>query len=167
METRSGARSWVWLAIFLVAVGAVAVAGSVATASHVDGWYAEAAKPAWTPPNWLFGPIWTVLYLGMAIAGWLVWRSGAARRRAALALFWTQLALNAAWTPLFFAGYPVWGASALWGAAAVIIGLDLVVIAAAIAFWRVHRFAGGVMIAYLAWLLYATSLNVGIAVLAG
>ena len=159
--------SWLWLVIFAAAVLVVAITGTLASTSNVDGWYAEAAKPPWTPPNWLFGPVWTLLYAGLAIAGWLVWRSDGPRRGLGLTLFWVQLALNAAWTPLFFAAYPAWGAPALWIGAAVILALDAVVLACVLVFWRIHRFAGVVMVAYLAWLLYATTLNLGVAALNG
>ena len=160
-------RGWAWLAVFVLAVAAAALIGSLATTAHVDGWYADAPKPPWTPPNWLFAPMWSVLYLGMAVAGWHVWRSTDRRRRAALALFWTQLGLNALWTPIFFAGYPVWGPAALWIAAGVIVALDAVVAACAIVFRGIDRFAAWVMVVSLAWLLYATSLNVGVAALGG
>jgi tryptophan-rich sensory protein len=166
-QTAERRGSWLWLGLFALAVIAVAISGSLASTSNVDGWYADAAKPPWTPPNWLFGPVWTLLYAGMAISGWLVWRSHAPRRRLGLTLFWVQLALNAAWTPLFFAAYPIWGTPALWVGAAVILALDVVVVACVIVFWRIHLFAGVVMLAYLAWLLYASSLNIGLAVLNG
>ena len=161
----SGVRQWLVLLGFLVAVGVIAVAGSIATISNVDGWYQTAQKPSWTPPNWVFGPVWTVLYIGMAVAAWLVWRSDGPRRTAALSLYWAQLVLNAVWTPLFFAGYPVWGVGALWGGAVVIVLMDLIVIACVALFWRINRFAAAVMIVYLAWLLYATTLNIGFAAL--
>lgn len=161
----SGVRQWLVLLGFLVAVGVIAVAGSIATISNVDGWYQAAQKPTWTPPNWVFGPVWTVLYIGMAVAAWLVWRSDGPRCTAALSLYWVQLVLNAVWTPLFFAGYPVWGVGALWCGAVVIVLMDLIVIACVVLFWRINRFAAAVMIVYLAWLLYATTLNIGVAAL--
>ncbi len=67
------------------------------------GWYAALNKPAWNPPAWIFGPVWTALYAMMAVAAWLVWkRGGFAAHRQALTLFLIQLVLNASWTPLFF-----------------------------------------------------------------
>src|SRR4051812_11602596 len=82
------------LGAFAAATVVVAVLGSLATAGNVDGWYADADKPWFTPPNWLFGPVWTALYAAMAIAAWLVWREGGPT-----GIWWTQLALNLAWTP--------------------------------------------------------------------
>jgi len=164
-------RQWLWLGGFVLAVMIVAGVGALASMSGVDGWYAAAAKPPWTPPNWLFGPVWTVLYLGMALAAWLVWRSGAPGRRArpgrrrALAAYWVQLALNAAWTPVFFAGYPVWGPASLWVAAGIMLALLVAVGYSILAFWRINRLAGAILIPYLGWLLYASTLNVGVAVL--
>ncbi len=163
-------RQWVWLGVHLVAVAAVAVGGSLATTANVEGWYAAAAQPAWTPPNRLFGPVWTVLYAGMALAGWLVQRRAGAdrdepQRRRAVALYWLQLLLNAAWSPVFFAGYPLWGPAALWVAAVIIVVLVVLVAWCAAEFSRRNRFAGAVMVVYLLWLLYATTLNVGVAVL--
>jgi len=162
-----------WLALggFVLAVAVVAVVGSLASAAGVDGWYADAAKPPWTPPNWLFGPVWTVLYLGMALAAWLVWRSGEPGRRArpgrrrALSVYWAQLVLNALWTPVFFAAYPTWGPAALWVAAGIMLALLVAVAYCLVAFWRISRVAGAIMVAYLAWLLYASTLNLGVALL--
>jgi benzodiazapine receptor len=141
---------------FLAASLAVAVLGGLATANNVDGWYADAEKPAWTPPNSVFGPVWTVLYVVMAVAAWLVWREGGwARRRGPLGLYAAQLALNLAWTPTFFA------AERLGVAMAVIVALDVVLAATVVAFWRVRPLAGALLVPYLGWCLFATSLNAG------
>ena len=107
-------RSLLWLAGFLAAAFAVAALGSLATINNVDGWYADAAKPPFNPPNWLFGPVWTILYAAMAVAAWLVWRKGGDLR-----LWWIQLAINLAWTPVFFA------AELLWPGLVVIVALAL------------------------------------------
>ena len=88
------------LAVFVVAVAAVAVIGSLSAVSAASD-YAALQRPSWAPPSWLFGPVWTVLYVMIAFSGWLAWRAGARR---SLALFGLQLVLNALWTPLFFAG---------------------------------------------------------------
>jgi tryptophan-rich sensory protein len=93
---------------FLLAAFAAAALGGHATASSVGDWYPTLAKPSWTPPPWLFGPAWTVLYTCMAIAAWRVWRlpavsaAGPTRRAELLGLWWFQLALNAAWSWAFF-----------------------------------------------------------------
>ena len=147
-------RSLVWLVGLLVASFAVAALGGIATAGNVDGWYASADKPSFNPPNWLFAPVWTTLYAAMAVAAWLVWRRGGD-----LWTWWVQLALNLAWTPVFFAGQ--W----LWPALVVIIALDVAVAVTTVAFWRVSRPAGLLFVPYLAWVLFATALNTAIAAL--
>ncbi len=151
--TGSSNRQILVLAGFLLAAFAVAGLGSLATADNVDGWYATADKPAFNPPNWVFGPVWTILYIAMAVAAWLVWR-----RRGDLRLWWVQLALNLAWTPVFFAGQ--W----LWPALVVIIALDVAVALTLVMFWRTSRPAGLLFVPYLAWVLFATALNLAIAV---
>jgi tryptophan-rich sensory protein len=148
------------LVAFLAIAAAVAVLGSLATTAQVDGWYADAQKAPWTPPNALFGPAWTVLYTLMSVAAWLVWRE---RDRvpvgSALGWYVGQLALNSIWTPVFFALYPVIGTTALWIAFAVIVLLDAAVIVTIVRFWRIRRAAAALMIPYLAWILFASSLN--------
>ncbi len=153
-------RQWWVLAGLLAASFAVAYIGGLSSSSGVDGWYSAAEKPPWTPPNWLFGPVWTFLYTAMAVAAWLVWRRwGWAEARPALLLYAGQLILNALWTPLFF------GAEQLWLGLAVILALDLVLALTVVAFFRRQRLAGALLVPYLAWALYATSLNAGVAVL--
>src|SRR5262245_12415992 len=85
-----------------VCFGAAAV-GSAVTLPEINGWYASLPKPSWNPPNWVFGPVWSTLYLLMAVSAWLVWReAGFTGARIALALFGIQLALNVLWSVLFF-----------------------------------------------------------------
>ena len=81
---------------------AAAAAGGAATYPRIQGWYAELAKPPWTPPGWLFGPVWTALYTAMAVAAWLVWRQAGLAGAMALGLLAVQLGLNVAWSWLFF-----------------------------------------------------------------
>ncbi|MET0964843.1 MAG: TspO/MBR family protein [Nakamurella sp.] len=153
-------QQWLVLAGLLAASFLVAFVGGLSSTSGVDGWYAAAAKPPWTPPNWLFGPVWTVLYTAMAVAAWLVWRRwGWQNAKPALLLYAAQLALNAIWTPLFF------GAEMLWLGLAVIVALDVVLTQTMIAFFRKHRLAGALLVPYLLWVLYASSLNAGVAYL--
>lgn len=160
-DRNAGTRSqWVVLVALLAASFLVAFVGGLASTSGVDGWYADAQKPPWTPPNWLFGPVWTVLYASMAVAAWLVWRRwGWQGARSALVLYGAQLSLNAIWTPLFF------GAEQLWLGLAVIVALDVVLACTVVAFFRRHRLAGALLVPYLMWALYATTLNAGVAVL--
>lgn len=147
------------LLAFLAASALVAWLGSQATISNVTGWYAAADKAPWSPPNWVFGPVWTVLYTAMAVAAWLVWRSRSPNRRAALTAYGVQLALNLAWTPVFFGLYPVWGSAALWLALAIILALALAVAASVLLFGPIRRMAGLLMLPYLSWVVFASSLN--------
>jgi tryptophan-rich sensory protein len=114
-------------------------------------WYAELAKPAWNPPAWVFGPAWTLLYTLMAVAAWLVWRRDGWRRP--LLLYCVQLALNAAWSPIFFgARQPGW-------ALVVIVALWAAILLTLLSFRRVSKPAGWLFAPYLAWVTFATALN--------
>ena len=138
--------------------------GSLSTAGNVDGWYKDADKAFWTPPNWVFAPVWSFLYLSMGIAAWLIWREAdSVLRTRGLRLFAIQLALNAIWTPVFFSGYPTWGSSAFWQGAAIIITMDVVVYLTIVAFSKVRKLASSLLLPYWSWLLYATTLNVYLA----
>lgn len=141
------------IVILLITFVAPAIGGS-ATASAVGTWYQTLQRPPWSPPNWLFGPVWTLLYILMAVAAWLVWRRGGEAAVALpLGLYAVQLALNAAWSPLFFGlRSPLYGLiciSFLWPA----------ILATLIAFWRVRPVAGVLLVPYLLWVSFATVLN--------
>jgi benzodiazapine receptor len=156
--------------LVLVALVAIALVvgglGSLATIQNVDGWYADAEKAPWSPPNELFAPVWTFLYVAMSVAAWLVWRRrDETEVRRALTLYVVQLVLNSLWTPVFFGLYPVIGPAALWIALAIILALDVLVLLTMLAFWRVHRLAAWLLVPYWAWLLFATTLNAAVAVL--
>lgn len=114
-------------------------------------WYQTLNKPSWNPPPWIFGPAWTLLYLGMAVAAWLVWRRGGHGH--ALRLYLVQLALNAAWTPVFF------GAHQLGAAFIVIVCLWVAILLTLRAFWTASRPAGLLFVPYLAWVSFASVLN--------
>ena len=114
-------------------------------------WYASINKPSWNPPPWIFGPVWTALYLMMGVAAWLVWRRDGWRRP--LWLYFTQLALNAAWTPVFF------GAREIGWALVVILALWTAILVTLLAFLRVSRAAGWMFVPYLAWVSFASVLN--------
>lgn len=145
-------HSAVALVVFLALVAAAASFG----AQFVPGeWYASLRKPPLTPPSWVFAPAWTVLYLAIAVAAWLVWRSGGDRRRA-LALWCAQLVLNAAWSWLFF------GLQRPGVALVEIAVLLALVVLTAIAFRRIHPLAGLLMAPYAAWVAFATYLNAGL-----
>ena len=114
-------------------------------------WYAALRKPSWTPPGWLFAPVWTLLYAMMAVAAWLVWRETGLSRE--IGLFVLQLALNAAWTWLFF------GLKRPGLALADIVLLWLAILATHLAFEHVRPLAGWLLIPYLAWVTFAAALN--------
>lgn len=114
-------------------------------------WYAALAKPSWTPPNRLFAPVWSALYILMAVAAWLVWR--AVGPGPELALFAVQLALNAAWSLLFF------GLHRPFLALADIAALWLAVAVTVLAFWHVRPLAAWLLLPYLAWITFAAALN--------
>ncbi len=150
------------LALFVLIAVAVAAFGTIVTIAQVDGWYASAPHVTWTPPNWAFGAVWTVLYLLIAVSGWLLWRR---RARGPLLLYVAQLVVNALWTPVFFGAYPLIGPVALWFAVGIIVLLDLLVATTILAAWRASRWAAVLLAPYLAWILYASTLNWGDAVL--
>lgn len=163
---RPSAATWLALLGFLVVAFAVAALGSVTTIAAVDGWYARVPHVAWTPPNWAFGVVWTVLYTMIAVAGWLVWLArGTVAAGVAIGLWVAQLVLNAIWMPVFFLGYLLVGLPALWVALVIILLLDLAVAATITAFWPLSRAAAILLVPYLVWILYASSLNWGDAVL--
>jgi benzodiazapine receptor len=147
------------LAGFLAASFVVAAVGGLATAGNVQGWYAAADKAPWSPPNLVFGPTWTLLYTAMAVAAWLVWRTEAETRRPALVAYMVQLVLNLAWTPVFFGLYPLWGAAALWLALAIILALVAAVTVTVLYFGPISRTAGLLLLPYVAWLVFASTLN--------
>jgi tryptophan-rich sensory protein len=142
------------LAVALLASAAAAGLGAWLTSRSVATWYPTLVRPAWTPPAWAFGPVWTALYLLMAVAAWLVWRE---RARAAvgvpLALYAAQLVLNVAWSGLFF------GLRSPAAALADIAALWLAIAATLVAFARVRPLAAGLLAPYLAWVTYAAALN--------
>jgi translocator protein len=137
--------------------GAVAALGGLSTASAIRDWYPGLDKPPWTPPNAWFGPIWTALYAGIAVAGWDLVRKGGRRAGLALGLFALQLGLNAAWSPVFF------GAQQTWLGLGVISAMWVAILACAVASWRHSRLAAALMVPYLGWVSIAWTLNAWIA----
>lgn len=153
MTQRSTLSQAVGLLGWLVVVFVAAAIGAAASV-EASTFYAQLVKPAWAPPASAFGPVWSVLYLLMGGAVWLVWRQQGARNLSvALALFVAQLAANAAWSWLFFA----WRNGSFAFAEVVFL---LALIAATIAvFWRISRWAGILMLPYLAWVCLASALT--------
>jgi len=146
---------------FLIAVlpvVAVSVAGSLVTTPNIPTWYAGLAKPGFTPPDWLFGPVWTTLYALMAYAVWRILALPKDRpgRSTAVTAFFVQLALNSLWSFAFFGGHsPVAGL-------VVIAALIVAILATIRAFWSLDRVAAWLLVPYLAWVAYATALNAAI-----
>ncbi|MEO8505756.1 MAG: TspO/MBR family protein [Acidobacteriota bacterium] len=137
---------------FVVSFAASAV-GAVASI-QAKSFYSQLVQPSWAPPSSVFGPVWTVLYALMAIAVWLVWRSGGFRaNRTALSLFVVQLALNALWSWLFFA----WHRGA-WAFADIVV-LWALILGTLVSFWRTRPLAGALLIPYLLWVSFAAALN--------
>lgn len=146
----AGLAGWLLLSAAAAATGAVASARS-------EAFYQQLVRPDWAPPSSLFGPVWTVLYVLMAIAAWLVWRSrGFSGARTALVLYLVQLVANALWTWIFFA----WRMGTL--AFIEILVLWLLIVATVIAFWRVHKFAAVLLLPYLGWVTFASALTYAI-----
>jgi tryptophan-rich sensory protein len=145
-------NQWAALAGFIVLCLAAGALGGLATAQSVTVWYPTLTKPTWNPPAWVFAPVWTTLYVLMALAAWRVWRRGAIAK-SALQLFIVQLALNVAWSFIFF------GARNPGLAFAEIIVLWLAIIATTRAFWRLSQPAGMLMLPYIVWVSFAAVLN--------
>lgn len=147
------------LAVFLGASALVAWLGAFATVNNVNGWYVSADKAPWTPANEVFGPVWTALYITMAVAAWLVWRRRVPESRPALVTYGIQLALNLLWTPVFFGLYPVLGTVALWLAFAIILTLIVAVTFTVLRFGPISQAAGLLLLPYVTWIVFASSLN--------
>ena len=145
------------LAFFVALCLVIGALGASVVATSVDTWYADLAKPPFTPPDRLFGPVWTVLYVLMAIAAWRVWRAADRdTRRGPLTLFALQLALTLGWTVVFF------GLQKIGAALATIVVLDVGVVVTTLAFRTIDRWAALLMVPYLAWVAFATVLNIAI-----
>ena len=141
------------LLISFIATFAAGAIGAMAT-RRAPEFYTALSRPSWAPPASVFGPVWTVLYILMAIAAWLVWKErGFGGARGPLVLFAVQLALNALWSWLFFA----WQRGGL--AELEIVVLLVFIVLTLIAFWRVQPLAGALMVPYLVWVCFATALT--------
>jgi len=143
-----GFTAWLALCIATSGIGALA-------SVNARAFYADLARPAWAPPGWVFGPVWSALFLAMAIAVWLVWRvpQPSKARSAALSLFVIQLVANALWSWLFFEWH-------LGGPAfAEVLLLWLLIASTLFAFWRLSPAAGLLLVPYLAWVTFASALN--------
>lgn len=153
--------SFVRLVLCLVLCLGLGAAAGFFTAQGIPVWYANLVKPAWTPPNIVFPIVWNILYVLMAVSLYLLWdRTPATPARSrAITLFFVQLALNFAWSPVFFTLHWV------WAALGIILALALTLVLIVRAAWPVNRTAALLLLPYLAWVLYASTLNAGVGVL--
>jgi tryptophan-rich sensory protein len=147
----SRTRDVLGLIAFVALCFGVSVLGSRATGPALAAWYPALRKPSWTPPGWVFGPVWTLLYPLVAVAGWMAWREG--RARFGPLVYLLQLALNAAWPWFFF------GQRRPDLALVCVVALWVAILATVVAFWRVSRAAASLMLPYLAWVAFAAALN--------
>ena len=157
MDKKPGKKgeNWPVLIAFIIICNLAGAIGSLFTIPAIPGWYASLSKPSFSPPSWLFGPVWTILYVLMGISAYLVWRKGWQKKpvRAALALFALQLFLNALWSILFFGLR-----SPLYGLAGIAF-LWLSILLAMRAFYAIDRRAAYLLLPYIAWVSFAALLN--------
>ncbi|MCI0503351.1 tryptophan-rich sensory protein [Candidatus Micrarchaeota archaeon] len=153
--------NWAVLLSFVVLAQLAGIIGSAFTFQAIPEWYAGLEKPFFTPPSWVFGPVWTTLYLMMGVAAYLVWekKPEIGKIRAPLAIFGIQLALNTIWSIAFF------GFRFPWAGVAVIILLWLAIAATIRSFWGVSRTAAYLLIPYIMWVSFAALLTLAVALL--
>ena len=143
--------------VFVGFAGACVLAAASGAAFPPGEWYEQLVKPSWRPPNWLFAPAWTILYLTIAVSGWLVWRDfGFAAAALPLTVYAIQLVLNAAWTPIFF------GLHRPDLAFFEIVLLWLSILATIALFYPLNAGAAWLLVPYLAWVTFAAALNLAI-----
>lgn len=155
-EQPEGWRSWLGLGGFVTLVATVSAVGGVATAGSVHTWYQTLSRPSFTPPDWVFAPAWTTLYVMIAISGWLVWKKvGFRSAKSAFMVYGVQLALNLAWSILFFGLHQI-------GFAMVDVLLLLTAIVVNVRTFRpINRTAALLLLPYAVWVAFASLLNLG------
>ncbi len=151
-------NSVIKLVVGIIASFAAGGIGSLFTFKAIPTWYAGLKKPPYTPPNWVFGPVWTILYIMMGISVFFVWRNGLSASSAMLTfiLFWGQLSVNALWSVIFF------GMKSKGGGVITIITLWFLILATIVASFRVSTLAGVLLIPYVVWVSVASYLNIGV-----
>lgn len=153
---RTLAQDRPYVSVFVAILGCelVGASGSVFTAMGLGAWYDGLAKPWFNPPSWVFAPVWTLLFALLGVALWLVWRQAPTQPvQLAVAAFAGQFILNVAWSAAFF------GLQSVAGGLVVIVALWIAIGATIVAFWRVDRRAGLLLVPYLAWVSFAALLN--------
>ena len=148
-------RPWLTLGIFLVFV--IAVGALIGTQSVPGAWYEGLTKPPFNPPNWIFGPVWFTLYAMIAVAGWRIWMIDAGSTT--MKIWFAQMALNWVWSPVWFIG------QMLWPAFAIIVCILALIVVFIISARKLDPLAAWLFVPYLAWVGFATALNLSIAVL--
>lgn len=133
----------------------VGSAGGGFTASEISGWYAQLNKPSWNPPNWLFGPVWTILYILMGIALYLIWKAGVntSLKQTAVILFAVQLILNFFWSIIFFNQHQIG-----WALVEIIVMWGFILLTI-FSFSRINNTAAWLLVPYISWVSFATILN--------
>jgi benzodiazapine receptor len=148
-------RSWIVLAAFLIVV--IGVGALIGTQSIPGAWYEGLRKPPFNPPNWIFGPVWFALYVLIAIAGWRSFMQSPSGTP--MKLWYGQMAFNWAWSPVWFIGQMIWPAFA------IIVVMWLTIVGFIIVNWNRDRLAASLFLPYLAWVSFATLLNLSIGIL--
>ena len=148
-------RNWVTLALFIVVV--LAVGGLIGTQSTPGAWYEGLTKPPFNPPNWVFGPVWSTLYVMIAVAGWRIWML--APNSAAMKVWFAQMLFNWIWSPVWFLGQMLWPAFAI-----IMVILALIIAFIVLARTR-DTIAAWLFFPYAAWVAFASALNLSIAIL--
>jgi benzodiazapine receptor len=148
-----------YIILFILVAQSAGFIGSIGTISSVDSWYKTLVSPPLTPPDFVFGPVWVLLYTLMGIASYLVYKSGVAGRFGALALYGIHLVVNTVWSLTFF------GAQNIELGLGVIVLLDILIVAVLYRFYRFSKVAAYLLVPYLLWALFATYLNFGFLVL--
>ena len=147
-------KQYLILGLFCLACVGIGAIGGIATSTSVNTWYPTLEKPWFNPPDAVFAPVWTALYLIMATAAWRIWLNGEGQTKSrAIQMFWLQLVLNLTWSILFF------GIHQIGFALAEIVLLLLAILVTMLLFWRIDRCAGILMLPYIAWVTFATLLN--------
>ena len=154
MELKEIAKAVLFVLICLLAGGI----GTVFTIQSIPTWYATLIKPAFNPPNWIFGPVWTTLYILMGIAAYLVYKEGAGKKEAkeAIAVFGIQLVLNVLWSLVFF------GLHSPFAGLVCIIALWLAIALTIKKFHKISKTAGLLLVPYILWVSFASILNLSI-----
>ncbi len=160
-EKKSCLRNGFFLVLFIIIAQVAGIVGSIFTANSVNTWYKEISRPSFTPPDWLFAPVWITLYLLMGISAYLVWKKGANKKEVkyALTLFFIQLVLNSLWSIIFF------GFHLVLIAFLEIILLWFMILFMIIRFYSISKPASFIQIPYLFWVSFAAVLNFSFAVL--